>query len=85
MGCLHVFQPLHLKSSASSYLLSESFRIRIKVYADYTDVFSEEGAASLPDHTRVEHAIPIQEGQETSRNKGRWWSKLFLSESAYGG
>jgi hypothetical protein len=33
-------------------------------YADYADVFSEDGAASLPDHTRVEHAIPIQEGKE---------------------
>ena len=35
-----------------------------KEYEDYADVFSEEGAASLPDHAHVEHAIHIQEGGE---------------------
>lgn len=28
------------------------------------DVFSEQGAAELPDHARVEHAIHIEEGKE---------------------
>ena len=35
-----------------------------KEYSDYADVFSEEGAASLPDHARIEHAIPIEEGKQ---------------------
>jgi hypothetical protein len=33
-------------------------------YADYADVFLEEEAAKFLESTRVEHAIPIEEGAE---------------------
>jgi hypothetical protein len=34
-----------------------------KEYIEYADVFSEEGAAKLPESTRVKHAIIIEEGK----------------------
>jgi hypothetical protein len=37
-----------------------------KEYIEYTDVFSEEGAAKLPESTRVEHAIIIEEEKNIS-------------------
>jgi hypothetical protein len=36
----------------------------LKEYEDYADVFLEENALKLPDFTRVEHAISIEEGKE---------------------
>ena len=35
-----------------------------KQYADYADVFSEEGAAALPRDARVEHRIEIEAGKQ---------------------
>jgi hypothetical protein len=35
-----------------------------KEYLEYTDVFSEEGAAKLSESIRVEHAITIEEGKD---------------------
>jgi hypothetical protein len=35
----------------------------LKEYKDYTDVFLEKNALKLPDFTRVEHAISIEEGK----------------------
>jgi hypothetical protein len=32
-----------------------------KEYLEYTDVFSEEGAAKLPEFIRIKHAITIEE------------------------
>lgn len=59
-------QPAAAKRDAGVSLYStETIDISLpEEYAEYADVFSEEGAASLPDHTRVEHAIPIQDGEE---------------------
>jgi hypothetical protein len=37
-----------------------------KEYIEYTDVFSEEEAAKLPESTRVKHAIIIEKGKNIS-------------------
>ena len=34
-----------------------------KEYEDYADVFSEEGAATLPKSIRIKHAITVEEGE----------------------
>ena len=34
-----------------------------KAYADFADVFSEEGASEFPENTKVKHSIRIEEGQ----------------------
>jgi hypothetical protein len=59
-------QPARAKRGAGVSLYStEAIDISLpEEYTEYADVFSEEGAASLPDHARVEHAIPLQDGQE---------------------
>jgi hypothetical protein len=36
----------------------------LKEYKNYADVFSEKNALKLPDFTRVEHTISIEEGKE---------------------
>jgi hypothetical protein len=36
----------------------------LKEYKNYADVFLEKNTLKLPDSTRVEHAIPIEEGKK---------------------
>ena len=64
---MHSKRQAQIKAQVKALLFNEASTEVPAVYSDYSNVFSAEYVAKLPENTRVnEHAIKLEEGKQPS-------------------